>query len=84
MYSKIVQKYFYIPYTRRNINEGQKFFILHLDLQFIFRIFEPIPLRINNLGDDASRHDGSDYKPTPVRKSARLPDGFTELIESLK
>ncbi|XP_032678843.1 BRISC complex subunit FAM175B-like isoform X2 [Odontomachus brunneus] len=46
-------------------------------------IFEPISLRINNLGDDASRHDGSDYKPTPARKSARTPDGFTELIESL-
>jgi len=36
MYSKIIQKYFYIPYTRRNINEGQKFFILYLDLQFVF------------------------------------------------
>ncbi|KAL6445767.1 hypothetical protein ACFW04_000906 [Cataglyphis niger] len=47
------------------------------------RIFEPISLKINNLGDDASRHDGSDYKPTPVRKSTRTPDGFTELIESL-
>ncbi|EFN77100.1 BRISC complex subunit FAM175B [Harpegnathos saltator] len=46
-------------------------------------IFEPIPLRISNLGDDASRHDGSDYKPTPARKSERTPDGFTELIESL-
>ncbi|XP_029671187.1 BRISC complex subunit FAM175B-like [Formica exsecta] len=46
-------------------------------------IFEPISLKINNLGDDASRHDGSDYKPTPVRKSTRTPDGFTELIESL-
>ncbi|XP_072759681.1 BRISC complex subunit FAM175B [Anoplolepis gracilipes] len=44
-------------------------------------IFEPISLKINNLGDDASRHDGSDYKPTPVRKST--PDGFTELIKSL-
>ncbi|CAL1674052.1 unnamed protein product [Lasius platythorax] len=46
-------------------------------------IFEPISLRINNLGDDASRHDGSDYKPTPVKKSTRTPDGFTKLIESL-
>ncbi|XP_014486624.1 PREDICTED: BRCA1-A complex subunit Abraxas-like isoform X2 [Dinoponera quadriceps] len=46
-------------------------------------IFEPISLRINNLGDDASRHDGSDYKPTPARKSARTPDGFIKLIESL-
>lgn len=47
-------------------------------------MFEPIPLRINNLGDDASRYDGSDYKPTPTRKLARAPDGFSELIESLK
>lgn len=47
-------------------------------------MFEPISLKINNLGDDASRHDGSDYKPTPVRKSTRTPDGFTELIESLE
>ncbi|KYN12095.1 PREDICTED: BRISC complex subunit FAM175B-like [Trachymyrmex cornetzi] len=56
----------------------------HVFLRHKRGMFEPIPLRINNLGDDASRHDGSDYKPTPVRKSARLPDGFTELIESLK
>jgi len=47
-------------------------------------MFEPISLKINNLGDDASRHDGSDYKPTPVRKSTRTPDSFTKLIESLK
>lgn len=47
-------------------------------------MFEPISLKINNLGGDASRHDGSDYKPTPVRKSTRTPDGFTELIESLE
>ncbi|EFN69293.1 Protein FAM175B [Camponotus floridanus] len=46
-------------------------------------MFEPISLKINNLGDDASRHDGSDYKPTPVRKSTRTPDSFTKLIESL-
>ncbi|XP_012220046.1 BRISC complex subunit FAM175B-like isoform X2 [Linepithema humile] len=46
-------------------------------------ILEPVSLRINNLGDDASRHDGSDYKPTPVRKSARESDSFTELIKSL-
>ncbi|XP_018044382.1 PREDICTED: BRISC complex subunit FAM175B-like [Atta colombica] len=56
----------------------------HVFLRHKRGMFEPIPLRINNLGDDASRHDGSDYKPTPVKKSARLPDGFTELIESLK
>lgn len=49
-----------------------------------YRMFEPISLKINNLGDDASRHDGSDYKPTPVRKSTRTPDSFTKLIESLK
>ncbi|XP_070523978.1 BRISC complex subunit FAM175B [Cardiocondyla obscurior] len=55
----------------------------HVFLRHNGRMFEPVPLRINNLGDDASRHDGSDYKPTPVRKSTRAPDGFTELIESL-
>ncbi|XP_011700851.1 PREDICTED: BRCA1-A complex subunit Abraxas-like, partial [Wasmannia auropunctata] len=56
----------------------------HVFLRHKRGVFEPVPLRINNLGDDASRHDGSDYKPTPVRKSACLPDGFTELIASLK
>ncbi|XP_036151380.1 BRISC complex subunit FAM175B isoform X2 [Monomorium pharaonis] len=55
----------------------------HVFLRHKRGLFEPIPLRINNLGDDASRHDGSDYKPTPVRKSARASDGFIELIESL-
>ncbi|KAL6252005.1 hypothetical protein P5V15_014985 [Pogonomyrmex californicus] len=56
----------------------------HVFLRHKRGMFEPIPLRINNLGDDAFRHDGSDYKPTPVRKSVDIPDGFTELIESLK
>ncbi|XP_077259514.1 BRISC complex subunit FAM175B isoform X2 [Temnothorax americanus] len=56
----------------------------HVFLRHNRGMFEPIPLRINNLGDDASRHDGSDYKPTPVRKATRAPDGFTELIESLR
>ncbi|XP_076174988.1 BRISC complex subunit FAM175B [Ptiloglossa arizonensis] len=46
-------------------------------------IFEPVPLRINNLGNDSFIHDGSDYKPTPTKKSSDIPDVFTELIESL-
>lgn len=76
-----------IRILRKEINVSATKIFLYCTLTcviYTFRMFEPIPLRINNLGDDASRHDGSDYKPTPVRKSARLPDGFTELIESLK
>lgn len=56
----------------------------HVFLRHKQRTFEPVPLRINNLGDDASRHDGSDYKPTPYRKSAHVRDSFTELIKSLR
>ncbi|EZA53296.1 hypothetical protein DMN91_004736 [Ooceraea biroi] len=56
----------------------------HVFLRHKRGMFEPIPLRISNLGDDASRHDGSDYKPTPVRKVARASDDFSKLIESLK
>lgn len=46
-------------------------------------MFEPIPLKINNLGVDSFRHDGSDYKPSPAKKSSDLPDVFTNLIEPL-
>ena len=51
---------------------------------FLFcRAFQPISLRINNLGDDAARHDGSDYKPVPEKKPEE-PDAFTKLVEKLK
>ncbi|XP_043266164.1 BRISC complex subunit FAM175B-like [Colletes gigas] len=46
-------------------------------------MFEPVPLRIINLGNDSFIHDGSDYKPAPTKKSSDTPDVFTELIESL-
>ncbi|XP_076241344.1 BRISC complex subunit FAM175B [Calliopsis andreniformis] len=45
--------------------------------------FEPVSLRINNLGNDSFRHDGSDYKPTPTKRSTDVPDVFSRLIESL-
>ncbi|XP_076631474.1 BRISC complex subunit FAM175B [Colletes latitarsis] len=46
-------------------------------------MFEPVPLRIINLGNDSFIHDGSDYKPTPTKTSSDTPDVFSELIESL-
>lgn len=45
--------------------------------------FEPVPVRINNLGIDPAMKDDSDYKPTPIRNSSDMPDAFTRLIESL-
>ncbi|KAG7190266.1 hypothetical protein KM043_006384 [Ampulex compressa] len=55
----------------------------HVFLRHRKGMFEPIPLRINNLGDDLSKQDGSDYKPTPATKSSDAPDVFTSLVESL-
>ncbi|XP_012287533.1 BRISC complex subunit FAM175B-like [Orussus abietinus] len=56
----------------------------HVFLRHKKGVFEPIPLKINNLGADASRHDGSDYKPIPRRESTQEPNAFDKIIESLK
>ncbi|XP_015434915.1 PREDICTED: BRCA1-A complex subunit Abraxas-like [Dufourea novaeangliae] len=45
--------------------------------------YEPVPLRISNLGNDSFILEGSDYKPTPTKKSSNTPDVFNKLIESL-
>ncbi|XP_012237863.1 BRISC complex subunit FAM175B [Bombus impatiens] len=45
--------------------------------------FEPVPLRISNLGSNSFAHEGSDYKPTPTKKSSDMPDVFTKFIDSL-
>lgn len=64
-------------------NRGGTHKFRHVLLRYKNGGFEPIPLRINNLGDDSSRPDGSDYKPTPLHKSLAQPDAFTKIINSL-
>lgn len=49
-----------------------------------YRTFEPVPLRISNLGSNSFAHEGSDYKPTPTKKSSDMPDVFANFIDSLK
>lgn len=44
-------------------------------------VFEPVSVRVNNLGNESAR--GSDYKPIPIKRSSETPDAFTRLIESL-
>ncbi|KAK0183215.1 hypothetical protein PV327_001276 [Microctonus hyperodae] len=56
----------------------------HVFLRYQNGFYVPISLRINNLGADASRHDGSDYKPTPTRHYNNGPNYFTKLLEPLK
>nr|XP_031844807.1 BRISC complex subunit FAM175B-like [Nomia melanderi]XP_031844808.1 BRISC complex subunit FAM175B-like [Nomia melanderi] len=46
-------------------------------------VFEPVPLKISNLGNDSFILDGSDYKPAPTKKLSNTPDVFNKLIESL-
>ncbi|XP_053975906.1 BRISC complex subunit FAM175B-like [Hylaeus volcanicus] len=55
----------------------------HVFLRHRKGAFEPVPLRIYNLGSRLFTHDGSDYKPTPTKKSSDRPDIFTKVIESL-
>ncbi|KAK0095456.1 hypothetical protein PV326_008312 [Microctonus aethiopoides] len=56
----------------------------HVFLRYHNGVYVPISLRINNLGADASRHDGSDYKPTPIRHYNNGPNYFKKLLESSK
>lgn len=46
---------------------------------------ESLPLRVNNLGSDASRQDGSAYKPSPKNKEGkkRQSDSFTKVLEKI-
>ncbi|XP_015585403.1 BRISC complex subunit FAM175B isoform X1 [Cephus cinctus] len=55
----------------------------HVFLHHKRGVFEPVPMRINNLGADASRHDGSDYKPIPLKKRSEEPDAFSKVVDSL-
>ncbi|XP_046749647.1 BRISC complex subunit FAM175B-like isoform X2 [Diprion similis] len=64
-------------------NRGGTHKFRHVFLRYKNCDFVPIPLRINNLGDDSSRPDGSDYKPTPLHKSLSETDAFTKIIKSL-
>ncbi|CAK9824288.1 BRISC complex subunit FAM175B [Anthophora retusa] len=64
-------------------SEGGTHKFKHVFLRPKRGIFEPVPLRISNLGSNSFIHEGSDYKPTPTRKSSDVPDVFTKLIESL-
>ncbi|XP_029034721.2 BRISC complex subunit FAM175B-like [Osmia bicornis bicornis] len=54
----------------------------HVFLRRTREIFEPVPLRINNLENNSFLQEGSDYKPPPTKRSSDLPDVFTNLIES--
>ncbi|OXU28333.1 hypothetical protein TSAR_012864 [Trichomalopsis sarcophagae] len=47
------------------------------------KIFKPVPLKITNLGADATDPDGSDYKPTPRCFSNDL-DAFDIVYDSIK
>ncbi|XP_034178929.2 BRISC complex subunit FAM175B isoform X2 [Osmia lignaria lignaria] len=55
----------------------------HVFLRRTREIFEPVPLRINNLENNSFLQEGSDYKPPPTKRSSDLPDVFTNLIEPL-
>ncbi|XP_034952331.1 BRISC complex subunit FAM175B-like [Chelonus insularis] len=55
----------------------------HVFLRYKHGLYPPIPLKINNLGVDASRHDGSDYKPTPIKSLINETDFFTKIFETL-
>ncbi|KAF3428010.1 hypothetical protein E2986_10450 [Frieseomelitta varia] len=55
----------------------------HVFLRQNREIFEPVPLRISNLGSNSFAQEGLDYKPTPTKKSSDAPDVFTSFIESL-
>ncbi|CAD6211940.1 GSCOCG00003909001-RA-CDS [Cotesia congregata] len=44
----------------------------------------PVQLKINNLGADASRFDGSDYKPTPIKRVDAVKDHFSRLVDKLQ
>ncbi|XP_076759737.1 BRISC complex subunit FAM175B isoform X1 [Xylocopa sonorina] len=64
-------------------SEGGTHKFKHVFLRHRRGIFEPVRLTISNLGGNSFIHEGSDYKPTPSKKSSDVPDAFTELIKSL-
>ncbi|XP_078033270.1 BRISC complex subunit FAM175B [Augochlora pura] len=55
----------------------------HVFLKCARGMFEPVPLKIINLGNDLDILEGSDYKPAPTKKLSDTPDVFSNLIESL-
>ncbi|XP_076301320.1 BRISC complex subunit FAM175B [Lasioglossum baleicum] len=55
----------------------------HVFLRRTKGMFEPVPLKIINLGNDLTILDGSDYKPAPTKNLSNTPDVFSKLIESL-
>nr|XP_033322291.1 BRISC complex subunit FAM175B-like isoform X1 [Megalopta genalis]XP_033322292.1 BRISC complex subunit FAM175B-like isoform X1 [Megalopta genalis] len=55
----------------------------HVFLKCARGMFEPVPLKIINLGNDLDILEGSDYKPAPTKKLSDTPDVFSDLIESL-
>ncbi|XP_076650520.1 BRISC complex subunit FAM175B [Halictus rubicundus] len=55
----------------------------HVFLRRTRGMFEPVPLKIINLGNDLTILDGSDYKPAPTKNLSNTPDVFSKLIESL-
>lgn len=56
----------------------------HVFFNYTFGEYNPVPLRINNLGDDATKRDGSDYKVAPTNPSQPGLDVFTQFVKSLK
>ncbi|XP_043267272.1 BRISC complex subunit FAM175B-like [Venturia canescens] len=56
----------------------------HVLLRYKDGIYCPVPLRINSLGDNAARLEGSDYIPIPVTRISKEPDVITRLIRSMK
>ncbi|XP_015121032.1 BRISC complex subunit FAM175B [Diachasma alloeum] len=81
--NQINENYFVVCMLNASVSPGEgthKF--KHVFLHYKQGMYNAIPLRINNLGHDATKHDGSDYKPTPIKYSDE-PDSFTMLVKSL-
>ncbi|XP_033208754.1 BRISC complex subunit FAM175B-like [Belonocnema kinseyi] len=72
---------FLLNASTTNSNQGTHKY-RHLCLQYKRGTFQPVALRINNLGADAARHDGSDYKPVPANEP-READVFTSIVDNL-
>ncbi|XP_017878129.1 BRISC complex subunit FAM175B-like [Ceratina calcarata] len=64
--------------NRRGMHKFKHVFLRHRK-----GVFEPVPLKISNLGQNPFVQEGSDYKLTPTNKSSDVPDAFAKLIETL-
>ncbi|XP_063989514.1 BRISC complex subunit FAM175B-like [Diachasmimorpha longicaudata] len=81
--NQINENYFVVCMLNASVSPGEgthKF--KHVFLHYKRGMYNAVPLRINNLGHDATKHDGTDYKPTP-RKYSNEKDPFAKLINSL-